>query len=162
MARAVYQDCDIYLFDDPLSAVDSHVGRQLFTRVIGNEGLLAGKVCFIELQMSLYATVFRFCLTCLFFFGGHVWSVPRSSPCEESFGIAGNKKVHLNVMHFCVQGLRCSFPFIKCHFLERGSNFSQLFIPVPLVGSGVVRIDPLFRGQMSYKATKPGSFCPVS
>ena len=47
MARAVYQDCDVYLLDDPLSAVDSHVGRQLFTQVIGNEGLLAGKVCFI-------------------------------------------------------------------------------------------------------------------
>jgi len=47
MARAVYQDCDIYLLDDPLSAVDSHVGQQLFTQVIGNDGLLAGKVCCI-------------------------------------------------------------------------------------------------------------------
>ena len=55
MARAVYQDCDIYLLDDPLSAVDSHVGRQLFTQVIGNEGLLADKVCFIVLQKSLYS-----------------------------------------------------------------------------------------------------------
>jgi len=45
MARAVYQDCDIYLMDDPLSAVDSHVGRHLFTQVIGRDGLLAGKVC---------------------------------------------------------------------------------------------------------------------
>jgi len=44
VARAVYQDCDVYLLDDPLSAVDSHVGRQLFTQVIGNDGLLAGKV----------------------------------------------------------------------------------------------------------------------
>lgn len=29
--------------DDPLSAVDSHVGRHLFDRVIGGQGLLAGK-----------------------------------------------------------------------------------------------------------------------
>jgi len=31
-------------------------------------------------------------------------------------------------------------------------------------GSGVVRMDPrsLFSGQMSYKASKPGSVCPVS
>ena len=28
--RAVYQDADIYLLDDPLSAVDSEVGRHLF------------------------------------------------------------------------------------------------------------------------------------
>jgi len=47
MARAVYQDCDIYLLDDPLSAVDSHVGRHLFTQVISNGGLLAGKVWFV-------------------------------------------------------------------------------------------------------------------
>ncbi|XP_012537913.1 multidrug resistance-associated protein 4 isoform X2 [Monomorium pharaonis] len=30
LARAVYRDADIYLFDDPLSAVDTHVGRHLF------------------------------------------------------------------------------------------------------------------------------------
>lgn len=30
VCRAVYQDADIYLLDDPLSAVDSEVGRHLF------------------------------------------------------------------------------------------------------------------------------------
>lgn len=30
MARAVYRQADIYLFDDPLSAVDTHVGKHLF------------------------------------------------------------------------------------------------------------------------------------
>ncbi|KAI2474204.1 ATP binding cassette (ABC) transporter subfamily C member, partial [Diabrotica virgifera virgifera] len=30
LARAVYSDADIYLFDDPLSAVDTKVGRHLF------------------------------------------------------------------------------------------------------------------------------------
>ncbi|KAF8928276.1 hypothetical protein BGZ58_009765 [Dissophora ornata] len=43
LARAVYARTDIYLFDDPLSAVDAHVGRTIFDKVIGPKGLLAGK-----------------------------------------------------------------------------------------------------------------------
>nr|CAI5849598.1 unnamed protein product [Callosobruchus analis] len=34
LARAVYKDADIYLFDDPLSAVDTHVGKHLFEKCI--------------------------------------------------------------------------------------------------------------------------------
>lgn len=34
LARAVYRDADVYLLDDPLSAVDTHVGRQLFDNCI--------------------------------------------------------------------------------------------------------------------------------
>ena len=30
LARAVYSDADIYLLDDPLSAVDAAVGKYLF------------------------------------------------------------------------------------------------------------------------------------
>ena len=44
LARAVYQDMDIYLLDDPLSAVDSHVGKHIFEKVIGTKGLLRNKV----------------------------------------------------------------------------------------------------------------------
>ncbi|XP_046565289.1 multidrug resistance-associated protein 1-like [Haliotis rubra] len=43
VARAVYNNADIYLFDDPLSAVDSHVGKHIFKNVIGPNGLLHGK-----------------------------------------------------------------------------------------------------------------------
>lgn len=43
LARAVYNNADIYLLDDPLSAVDSHVGKHIFQKVVGNKGLLRNK-----------------------------------------------------------------------------------------------------------------------
>ncbi|XP_059169113.1 multidrug resistance-associated protein 1-like [Physella acuta] len=43
LARAVYSQADIYLFDDPLGAVDSHVGQHIFQHVISNTGLLNRK-----------------------------------------------------------------------------------------------------------------------
>lgn len=45
LARAVYCDRDVYLLDDPLSAVDAHVGKHIFDQVIGPQGLLQDKVC---------------------------------------------------------------------------------------------------------------------
>eukprot|EP01127_Copromyxa_protea_P010845 TRINITY_DN2685_c0_g3_i1.p1 TRINITY_DN2685_c0_g3~~TRINITY_DN2685_c0_g3_i1.p1 ORF type:complete len:1581 (+),score=418.17 TRINITY_DN2685_c0_g3_i1:533-4744(+) len=41
VARAIYSDADIYLLDDPLSAVDAHVGKALFNKCI--KGLLRDK-----------------------------------------------------------------------------------------------------------------------
>ena len=38
LARAVYNNADIYLLDDPLSAVDSNVGKHIFQKVIGPKG----------------------------------------------------------------------------------------------------------------------------
>lgn len=46
LARAVYQKASIYLLDDPLSAVDAHVGQHIFERVLGPNGLLKDKVCY--------------------------------------------------------------------------------------------------------------------
>ncbi|XP_072281284.1 ATP-binding cassette sub-family C member 2 [Pyxicephalus adspersus] len=43
LARAVYQNTDIYILDDPLSAVDAHVGKHIFDKVIGPNGLLKNK-----------------------------------------------------------------------------------------------------------------------
>nr|APD26508.1 ATP-binding cassette transporter subfamily C member 1 X1 protein [Brachionus koreanus] len=43
LARAVYNNSDIFLFDDPLSAVDAHVGKHIFENVMGTNGLLKNK-----------------------------------------------------------------------------------------------------------------------
>ena len=53
LARAVYHDTDIYLLDDPLSAVDSNVGTHIFNQVVGKDGTLKEKVI-IVFDQSLF------------------------------------------------------------------------------------------------------------
>uniref|UniRef100_A0A8C4UTZ9 Multidrug resistance-associated protein 1-like n=1 Tax=Falco tinnunculus TaxID=100819 RepID=A0A8C4UTZ9_FALTI len=43
LARAVYSNADLYLLDDTLSAVDVHIGKHLFEKLIGPSGLLKSK-----------------------------------------------------------------------------------------------------------------------
>ena len=63
LARAVYNNADVYLLDDPLSAVDTHVGKHIFDNVIGPDGLLKNKtrlmVCFLNLLVC--STLFQCC-----------------------------------------------------------------------------------------------------
>ncbi|XP_051958404.1 ATP-binding cassette sub-family C member 3-like [Xyrauchen texanus] len=43
LARAIYSETDVYLLDDPLSAVDAHVAKHIFDKVVGPDGVLKGK-----------------------------------------------------------------------------------------------------------------------
>ncbi|KAG0353636.1 hypothetical protein BGZ54_002156, partial [Gamsiella multidivaricata] len=43
LARAAYENADVYLLDDPLSAVDAHVDQHLWQNLIGPNGLLKDK-----------------------------------------------------------------------------------------------------------------------
>ncbi|CAB3379679.1 Hypothetical predicted protein [Cloeon dipterum] len=57
LARAVYKEADIYLLDDPLSAVDAHVGRHLFDDCI--TGFLKDKAVLLvthQLQFLTHAS----------------------------------------------------------------------------------------------------------
>ena len=52
LARAYYSDRDIYLLDDPLSAVDAHVGKHIFNHCIN--GVLRGKtILFVTHQLQV-------------------------------------------------------------------------------------------------------------
>ena len=52
LARAIYRKADIYLLDDPLSAVDAHVGNHLFDECI--RGFLKDKVVILITHQIQY------------------------------------------------------------------------------------------------------------
>ncbi|XP_072049289.1 ATP-binding cassette sub-family C member 5-like [Amphiura filiformis] len=56
MARALYSNADVYLLDDPLSAVDSHVGQHIFRHCIKDAFQGNGKsVLFVTHQLQYLA-----------------------------------------------------------------------------------------------------------
>lgn len=54
LARAAYNDADIYFLDDPLSAVDSHVGKHIFEKVLGPSGMLGHKTRLLVTHGIIY------------------------------------------------------------------------------------------------------------
>eukprot|EP00043_Microstomoeca_roanoka_P008172 m.78868 g.78868 ORF g.78868 m.78868 type:complete len:1323 (+) comp14131_c0_seq1:57-4025(+) len=52
LARAVYADRDIYLLDDPLSAVDANVGQSIFDKCV--KGMLSGKTILLVTHQLQY------------------------------------------------------------------------------------------------------------
>uniref|UniRef100_A0AAG5CR64 Uncharacterized protein n=1 Tax=Anopheles atroparvus TaxID=41427 RepID=A0AAG5CR64_ANOAO len=52
LARAVYRKADIYLLDDPLSAVDTHVGKHIYEQCIRE--FLANRVCILVTHQLQY------------------------------------------------------------------------------------------------------------
>lgn len=61
LVRSIYSEADIHLLDDPLSAVDAHVGKHIFEEVIGPNGLMKEKVIRllvvkIRIRMDIFVT----------------------------------------------------------------------------------------------------------
>lgn len=50
LARAIYQRADVYVLDDPLSAIDGEVSHFIYSNVFGKEGLLKQKTVIMVTQ----------------------------------------------------------------------------------------------------------------
>ena len=57
LARAVYESADLYIFDDPLSAVDAHVGKHIFDKVLSYDcGILREKTRLLVTNAMQYVS----------------------------------------------------------------------------------------------------------
>ncbi|XP_077561249.1 multidrug resistance protein mrp-7-like isoform X2 [Haemaphysalis longicornis] len=54
LARAAFSNSDIYLLDDPLSAVDAAVGNSIFDSLLGKSGLLRNKTRIMVCNQGAY------------------------------------------------------------------------------------------------------------
>lgn len=54
MSRVVYNKADLYLLDDPLSAVDAVVSQHIFDKVIGPNGLLSHTTRIVSMNSTKY------------------------------------------------------------------------------------------------------------
>ncbi|CAF0933395.1 unnamed protein product [Rotaria sordida] len=62
LARALYNEADIYLFDDPLAAVDPTVARKIFQQCISNEGILHDKTRLLVTHQIQFLSEFDHCI----------------------------------------------------------------------------------------------------
>lgn len=58
----MYKEADVYLLDDPLSAVDTHVGKHIFEKCI------KGNVIQLNLHLILFNKSNKYFLICFVFY----------------------------------------------------------------------------------------------
>jgi len=87
LARAVYRDADVLLLDDPLSAVDSRVGRIIFYEAIQKLAVKRGKCVVLATHQHQFIGETQ----CIFMSNGAIKHFGSFSDCVA----ASNGKLHL-------------------------------------------------------------------
>ncbi|CAF3859637.1 unnamed protein product [Rotaria sp. Silwood1] len=62
LARALYTEADIYLFDDPLASVDPTIARKIFQQCISNQGILNDKTRLLVTHQIQFLPEFDHCI----------------------------------------------------------------------------------------------------
>lgn len=119
LARAIYKKADIYLLDDPLSAVDTHVGKLIFESCI--KGFLKEKVCVLVTHQLQYLTEVKHAL--LMNYGRvEVQGTFRELKSTKSFTMLANAIEEAD-----------QHPVTEVIVEERGWGISGNFIEFPLI-----------------------------
>jgi ABC-type transporter Mla maintaining outer membrane lipid asymmetry ATPase subunit MlaF len=117
LARAVYNNADIYLLDDPLSAVDSHVGKDLFNNVISNTGLLKNKVRVFALFLLFINFCFKHLIDAFYVYYQYKLSLNQCMAiCRLFDGIIVNVFTCTTPDHDIDlwRSISCLFTFLNC------------------------------------------------
>ncbi len=89
LARAVYRDADVLIVDDPLSAVDARVGKQIFHEALLGLGVKRGKCVLLATHQHQYVHDHR----CVLLVGGCIKCIGSYSECVDAAG--GKLKLHM-------------------------------------------------------------------
>jgi ATP-binding cassette, subfamily C (CFTR/MRP), member 4 len=82
LARALYRDPDVLVVDDPLSAVDARVGRQLFNEALLGLGAQRGKCVILVTHQHQYVSDHR----CILIKGGTIHEIGTFQECVDAAG----------------------------------------------------------------------------
>ena len=88
LARAIYRDADVLVADDPLSAVDAKVGRQIFHEALLGLCVNRGKCVLLATHQHQYVHNYR----CVLLLSGHIECIGSYTDCVDAAG--GKLSIH--------------------------------------------------------------------